>query len=114
MSSPLHTVDRALRLLLAFGPRRRELTVTELADVLGTHKSTASRLAATIASRGFLKRDPASEPSDSAPSWPASACWRSAAATTSSPWLASPWTASPPSQARPSTSPCPSRPAAGS
>ena len=35
--------------------------MTELAGALGVHKSTASRLAATLAARGFLERAPRSE-----------------------------------------------------
>jgi DNA-binding IclR family transcriptional regulator len=58
----LETVDRALQLLLAFDSEEdRELTVAALAVRLGIHRSTASRLAATLAQSGFLERAPASE-----------------------------------------------------
>lgn len=57
----LQSVDRALRLLLAFERQDQELGVTELARSLGVHKSTTSRLAATLAARGFLERAPGSE-----------------------------------------------------
>jgi DNA-binding IclR family transcriptional regulator len=50
--------DRALQMLLAFNPQHSELSVTELAQALGVHKSTASRLAATLEGRGFLQRVP--------------------------------------------------------
>ena len=50
------SVDRALRLLGAFEPGRRELGVSQIAGVLGVHVSTASRLAATLAGHGFLER----------------------------------------------------------
>jgi DNA-binding IclR family transcriptional regulator len=53
----LETVDRALRLLLAFdGDGEAELPVTALAALVGIHRSSASRLAATLAQRGFLER----------------------------------------------------------
>jgi DNA-binding IclR family transcriptional regulator len=38
-----------------------ELGVTELGRRLGVHKATASRLAATLADRGLVERDPATE-----------------------------------------------------
>ncbi|MDP9400843.1 MAG: IclR family transcriptional regulator [Actinomycetota bacterium] len=58
----LETVDRALVMLLAFdGDERRELTVAALAAHVGVHRSSASRLAATLAQRGFLERAPGSE-----------------------------------------------------
>lgn len=54
----LETVDRALQLLLAFDDDRNELTVAAMAVRLGIHRSSASRLAATLADRGFLERAP--------------------------------------------------------
>jgi len=58
----LETVDRALQLLLAFDAvEERELTVAALAAELGIHRSSASRLAATLARRGFVERTPGSE-----------------------------------------------------
>ena len=57
----LKTVDRALRLLLLFDEIDREYRVGELASMLGTDKSIVSRLAATLAKRGFLERAPDSE-----------------------------------------------------
>src|SRR3990170_918824 len=61
MRNGVQTVDRALQLLLAFAAEEHELGVTELAARVGVHKSTASRLAATLAARGFLERAPGSE-----------------------------------------------------
>ena len=58
MSNSIQTADRVLSLLLAFDVRRRELGVGDFAQLLGVHKSTASRLAATLARRGFLERAP--------------------------------------------------------
>ena len=61
MRNGVQTVDRALQLLLAFDAEEHELGVTELAARVGVHKSTASRLAATLAGRGFLERPPGSD-----------------------------------------------------
>jgi DNA-binding IclR family transcriptional regulator len=52
------SVERALSILLAFDAGRRELRVGEIASELGVHKSTASRLAMTLAELGFLERAP--------------------------------------------------------
>jgi DNA-binding IclR family transcriptional regulator len=61
MRNSVQTVDRALQLLLAFDAEEQELGVTELALRVGVHKSTASRLAGTLAARGFLERPPGRE-----------------------------------------------------
>jgi len=53
----LLSADRALRALQAFDGQRQSLTVSEIASRLGVHRSTASRLAATLSARGFLARD---------------------------------------------------------
>jgi DNA-binding IclR family transcriptional regulator len=52
----VQSVDRALQILRAFEGGVAELRVTDLADRLGVHKSTASRLAATLAAHDFLER----------------------------------------------------------
>ena len=57
----LQTVDRALRLLLLYEEVDQEYRVGEMAAILGVDKSSASRLAATLANRGFLERAPGSE-----------------------------------------------------
>ena len=56
----LKTVDRALQLLLLFDEVGREYRVGELAAILDVDKSIASRLATTLAERGFLERVPES------------------------------------------------------
>jgi DNA-binding IclR family transcriptional regulator len=56
MRNTVQTVDRALKLLGTFAEEGEELGVTELAARLDVHKSTASRLAATLEARGFLER----------------------------------------------------------
>jgi len=61
MSNTLQSVDRALRILLSFEKEGQEATIADLASMLGVHKSTASRLAATIRRHGLLERDPGSD-----------------------------------------------------
>jgi DNA-binding IclR family transcriptional regulator len=56
MSNALQTADRVLQILGAFGSNARELSIGSIADKLGVHKSTASRLATTLVRRGFLER----------------------------------------------------------
>jgi DNA-binding IclR family transcriptional regulator len=52
----IQSVERALRMLRAFATPGQQLTVGALARHLGVHKSTASRLAATLVAAGFLER----------------------------------------------------------
>jgi DNA-binding IclR family transcriptional regulator len=56
----LQSVSRAVR-TLELVAEAGELGVTELGRRLGVHKATASRLAATLADRGLLERDPSTE-----------------------------------------------------
>jgi IclR family acetate operon transcriptional repressor len=56
----LQSVTRALRSLELIA-EAGELGVTELGRRLGVHKATASRLAATLAERGLVERDPSTE-----------------------------------------------------
>ena len=53
----VRSVDRAAALLLALGDSPGEAGVTELARRLGLHKSTASRLLATLQKRGLVEQD---------------------------------------------------------
>jgi IclR family transcriptional regulator, acetate operon repressor len=50
--------DRVLQMLECFDEEGKTQGVSELAVRLGIHRSTASRLAATLESRGFLERVP--------------------------------------------------------
>jgi DNA-binding IclR family transcriptional regulator len=50
------SAERALALLTSFDETRHEIGVTEIAESLGVHKSTASRLAAALERAGFLSR----------------------------------------------------------
>jgi DNA-binding IclR family transcriptional regulator len=58
--SGLRSVSRAVRSLELIA-EAGELGVTELGRRLGVHKATASRLASTLAERGLVERDPATE-----------------------------------------------------
>lgn len=53
----VRSVDRAISLLLGLGDSEAEVGVTEIARRLGFHKSTASRLLATLERRGFVEQD---------------------------------------------------------
>jgi IclR family acetate operon transcriptional repressor len=53
----VRSVDRAAALLLALGDCPGAAGVTELARRLGLHKSTASRLLATLEKRGLVEQD---------------------------------------------------------
>lgn len=52
----VRSVDRAVSLLIALGDSEGEVGVTELARRLGLHKSTASRLLATLQHRGLVEQ----------------------------------------------------------
>jgi DNA-binding IclR family transcriptional regulator len=53
----MQSADRALRILASFDHERCSLSVSELALELGVHKSTVSRLMATLEQRGFVRRE---------------------------------------------------------
>jgi len=52
----VQSADRALRILSSFDGDRVSLGVTEVAQELGIHKSTVSRLMAALEQRGFVRR----------------------------------------------------------
>ena len=56
MSNAMQSADRALAILGAFSVTRPQVGVTELARELGMHKSTVSRLLATLEGRGLVQR----------------------------------------------------------
>lgn len=56
MRNELQAADKVLQVLAAFDSTARELSVGRIADTLGVHKSTASRLATALVRRGFLER----------------------------------------------------------
>jgi DNA-binding IclR family transcriptional regulator len=53
----MQSADRALAILAAFDEDRPTLRVSELAATLGMHKSTVSRLLATLHARNLVRRD---------------------------------------------------------
>jgi DNA-binding IclR family transcriptional regulator len=56
MSNRINAADKVLQILALFDNDVSVLTVGELADRLGVHKSSASRLTSTLVERGFLIR----------------------------------------------------------
>jgi DNA-binding IclR family transcriptional regulator len=58
--SPMKSISHALQLLQLFSNARRTLTATEIARELKLHKSSASRILATLADARFVDRDPES------------------------------------------------------
>ena len=57
-SGGIQSVERAVAALKVFGEDEPELGVTELARRLNLHKSTISRLMATLEAGGFVQQDP--------------------------------------------------------
>ena len=57
---PIESVDRALKLLLLLG-EQPEIRLSEATRYLGVASSTAHRLLAMLAYRGFVRQDPASK-----------------------------------------------------
>jgi DNA-binding IclR family transcriptional regulator len=53
-------VERALEVLLCFSRQTPELTMTQIAERIGIHKSTVHRLLATLEEKRFVERDPTS------------------------------------------------------
>jgi DNA-binding IclR family transcriptional regulator len=57
MSESVRAVERALDVLLCFTQQTPELTMTQIADQIGIHKSTVHRLLATLEQKRFIQRD---------------------------------------------------------
>jgi DNA-binding IclR family transcriptional regulator len=57
MSESVRAVERALDVLLCFTSQTPELTMTQIAEHVGIHKSTAHRLLATLENKRFIQRD---------------------------------------------------------
>lgn len=58
MSESIRAVERALDVLLCFSRQTPELSMTQIAEQVGIHKSTVHRLLATLEKRRFVQRDP--------------------------------------------------------
>jgi DNA-binding IclR family transcriptional regulator len=72
----LQTVDRALEILLSFNEDRVEWGVSEVAEEFKLSQSTAQRLLAALAERGFLRTTPYSRRYRLGPTlWRMSALW---------------------------------------
>lgn len=56
----MQTVERVMKVLLAFTPENRSLGVTELADQLGLTKSAVHRILTSLVTIGFAQRDESS------------------------------------------------------
>lgn len=57
---PVQTVDRAIAVLNILNASQRELSLTEISDRLGLHKSTVHRLLASLEKGGLVSRPPGS------------------------------------------------------
>jgi len=58
LSESVRAVERALDILLCFSRETPELSMTQIAEQVGMHKSTVHRLLATLENKRFLERDP--------------------------------------------------------
>jgi DNA-binding IclR family transcriptional regulator len=58
LSESVRAVERALDILLCFTRQTPELSMTQIADQVGIHKSTVHRLLATLEAKRFIQRDP--------------------------------------------------------
>jgi len=58
LSESVRAVERALDVLLCFTRQTSELTMTQIAEQVGIHKSTVHRLLATLENKRFVQRDP--------------------------------------------------------
>jgi DNA-binding IclR family transcriptional regulator len=57
LSKTIRAVERALEVLLCFSRQTPELTLTEIAERIGIHKSTVHRMLATLEAKRFVERD---------------------------------------------------------
>ena len=58
VSESIRAVERALDVLLCFSRQTPELSMTQIAEQIGIHKSTVHRLLGTLERRRFVERDP--------------------------------------------------------
>jgi DNA-binding IclR family transcriptional regulator len=58
LSESVRAVERALDVLLCFSRQTPELSMTQIAEQVGIHKSTIHRLLATLEKKRFVNRDP--------------------------------------------------------
>lgn len=60
MSQTIRAVERALDVLLCFSRQTPQLTMTQIAEKVGMHKSTVHRLLLTLEEKRFVERDSSS------------------------------------------------------
>jgi IclR family acetate operon transcriptional repressor len=58
LTESIRAVERALDILLCFSSETPELTMTQIAEQVGIHKSTTHRMLATLERKRFVQRDP--------------------------------------------------------
>lgn len=58
MNESIRAVERALNILLCFSMQTPELSMTQISEMVGLHKSTVHRLLATLERMRFVQRDP--------------------------------------------------------
>jgi DNA-binding IclR family transcriptional regulator len=58
LTESIRAVERALDVLVCFSRETPELTMTQIAEQVGIHKSTVHRLLATLEKKRFVQRDP--------------------------------------------------------
>jgi IclR family KDG regulon transcriptional repressor len=58
MTAPLSSVKKALKVLQTFTEKRTELGVTQIANLLTSHKSSVSRILMTLMAEGFVEKNP--------------------------------------------------------
>lgn len=57
MGDPVRSVERALDVLLCFSEENRELSMTQIAEMVGMNKSTIHRLLLTLEKKQFVQRE---------------------------------------------------------
>lgn len=58
MDESIRAVDRALDVLMCFSSATPELSMTQITEKVGMHKSTVHRLLGTLEAKKFVQRDP--------------------------------------------------------
>jgi DNA-binding IclR family transcriptional regulator len=58
MAPPLSSVKKALKVLEAFTDDRMELGVTQISELVNSHKSSVSRILMTLMAEDFVEKNP--------------------------------------------------------
>ncbi|MFH1491570.1 MAG: IclR family transcriptional regulator [Pseudomonadota bacterium] len=59
--APYQSLEKALKVLLAFETQNREIGTVELSEMLGLHRSTVGRILKVLVAYDFLQQDPGSK-----------------------------------------------------